>query len=188
MVEIVRSSYDDGLRVVAFMEPVCRVAYSNTKYDIKPEYYSLDVLSAPKQLDGISRGLENRVDQLALLALDDGEIVGTVSLRRADDFYFLQNFYVALDRQGTGLGSQLLREVLAFYDQTLPIRLNTAETNEQAISIYRQWGFVERRDLGVRVSRWDEWPAGVSNGYIYMDLSTEGAGRLKRKRNLESKV
>lgn len=75
-----------------------------------------------------------------------GETIGCVTVRPADDGWFLEHFYLAPHRQGGGLGSAVLRRVLARADaRRLPVRLVVLQ-GSAARRLYERHGFVFERD------------------------------------------
>jgi GNAT superfamily N-acetyltransferase len=81
----------------------------------------------------------------------DGERVGCVSVRDTDDAHWLELFYLEPDRQGSGLGTAVLREVLARYDDSpLPVRLDVLH-GSRARALYERHGFVHESEDDVDV-------------------------------------
>ncbi|RII13726.1 Acetyltransferase (GNAT) family protein [Streptomyces sp. YIM 130001] len=55
----------------------------------------------------------------------DGEFAGCVALRPAADAHWLEHFYLTPHLQGSGIGTSVLRELLARCDDhAVPVRLN----------------------------------------------------------------
>ncbi|WP_433158762.1 N-acetyltransferase family protein [Kribbella sp. CA-247076] len=77
----------------------------------------------------------------------DGTFAGCVTLRPADDGRWLEHFYLAPDAQGRGLGSAILRGLLARSDADgVPVRLNVLQ-GSAARRLYERHGFsVEHED------------------------------------------
>lgn len=72
----------------------------------------------------------------------DGAFAGCVTLRPADDGLLLEHFYLAAAVQGRGLGSAVLRELLARADgDRVPVRLNVLQ-GSAARRLYARHGFV----------------------------------------------
>jgi GNAT superfamily N-acetyltransferase len=72
----------------------------------------------------------------------DRELAGCVTVRPARDGQWLEHFYLAPHHQGRGLGSAVLRAVLARIDtQGVSIRLNVLQ-GSAARRLYERHGFV----------------------------------------------
>ncbi|BCJ31543.1 GNAT family N-acetyltransferase [Actinocatenispora sera] len=80
-----------------------------------------------------------------------GEVIGCLTVRPADDGWWLEHFYLAAHRQGGGIGSAVLRGVLARADaQRLPVRLVVLQ-GSAARRLYERHGFVFEREDPVDV-------------------------------------
>jgi ribosomal protein S18 acetylase RimI-like enzyme len=81
--------------------------------------------------------------EIALLAEDDGSPVGfALARRRAPGFGTLTDLYVARDARRSGIGTELMREVLAAF-RSLGIEhldLDVLASNNVARSLYARWG------------------------------------------------
>jgi len=79
--------------------------------------------------------------------LADGRFAGCVALRPTEHGHCLEHFYLAPDFQGRGLGSAVLRTLLARTDATVePVRLNVLQ-GSAARRLYERHGFtVESED------------------------------------------
>jgi GNAT superfamily N-acetyltransferase len=76
-----------------------------------------------------------------------GAFAGCVSLRPAEDTYWLEHFYLAPHLQGNGIGSAVLRRLLEHCDRDgMPVRLNVLQ-GSPARRLYEQHGFtIETED------------------------------------------
>ncbi|MEU7716735.1 GNAT family N-acetyltransferase [Streptomyces tibetensis] len=76
-----------------------------------------------------------------------GSFAGSVTLRPAEDCNWLEHFYLRPDVQGQGLGSAVLRTLLARTDTAAePVRLNVLQ-GSPARRLYERHGFtVESQD------------------------------------------
>ncbi|WP_424217173.1 GNAT family N-acetyltransferase (plasmid) [Streptomyces sp. BI20] len=93
----------------------------------------------------------------------DGAFAGCVALRPAPDAHWLEHFYLAPERQGTGIGSAVLRELLARCDREgVEVRLQVL-TGSPARRLYDRHGFTVESEDPV-----DTWmrrlPAGAGAG------------------------
>ncbi|WP_051951347.1 GNAT family N-acetyltransferase [Actinacidiphila yeochonensis] len=72
----------------------------------------------------------------------DGEVVGSITLRPADGRQWLEHFYLATHLQGRGLGSAVLRSVLARTDaEGATVGLDVLQ-GSAARRLYERHGFV----------------------------------------------
>lgn len=70
-----------------------------------------------------------------------GALAGCVALRPADDAYWLEHFYLAPHVQGNGIGTAVLRRLLAQCDRDgTPVRLNVLQ-GSPARRLYERHGF-----------------------------------------------
>lgn len=71
----------------------------------------------------------------------DSAFAGCVALRPAEDAHWLEHFYLAPHLQGSGIGSGVLRELLARCDgDGVPVRLNVLR-GSPARRLYERHGF-----------------------------------------------
>ena len=71
--------------------------------------------------------------------VEDGEEIGCVTVRVEDDARWLEHFYLAPHVHGRGIGSRVLRELLAEEDPR-PFRLNVLQ-GSPARRLYERYGF-----------------------------------------------
>ncbi len=90
-----------------------------------------------------------------LVALIDGQVVGYIVSGRAGSTSFLQRLGVHPDQRGRGIGSQLIRDSLAWAKQSLAVTMlvNTQVSNTRATAVYLQHGF-ELDDDQLKVLEW----------------------------------
>ncbi|MFG2984362.1 GNAT family N-acetyltransferase [Streptomyces sp. NPDC048258] len=71
-----------------------------------------------------------------------GQVVGCFTVRPDGDGLLLEHFYLAAEHQGRGIGSRVLRGVLARADaQGMTVRLNVLR-GSAARALYERYGFV----------------------------------------------
>ncbi|MER7379032.1 GNAT family N-acetyltransferase [Streptomyces lanatus] len=77
----------------------------------------------------------------------NGTFAGCVALRPAEDGHWLEHFYLAPHLQGSGIGTAVLRELLARCERGgVPVRLNVLQ-GSPARRLYERHGFtVENED------------------------------------------
>ena len=89
---------------------------------------------------------------LALVAEHDGRIVGGARAHLRVDAAHLSGMYVALDRQGTGIGGALLANLIARFPPETIWRADVRPESAAALRFYARHGFVEisrgRADIG----------------------------------------
>ncbi|HEV2128036.1 MAG TPA: GNAT family N-acetyltransferase [Thermomicrobiales bacterium] len=72
----------------------------------------------------------------------DGAIVGMLDVRRGDDEVFIGNIELAPEMQGRGIGSAIIRSVLAeAQGHGVPVRLHVFKINSRARRLYDSLGF-----------------------------------------------
>jgi putative acetyltransferase len=102
---------------------------------------------------------------LFLVAKHQGQIIGTVALRRiAPDVCELKRFYVRVEHRRRGVGTRLLERAIA-HARAHPtwrcIRLDTSSKSPAALSLFRKHGFVE-------IGRYNDDPFAE----VFMELGT----------------
>lgn len=84
-----------------------------------------------------------------LIMQPQGELAGCVAMGPADGDLLLEHFYIAPEQQGKGLGSAVLRQLLAEADAAaLPVRLSVLQQSD-AGRFYARHGFMQTGE--------DEW-------------------------------
>jgi GNAT superfamily N-acetyltransferase len=85
------------------------------------------------------------------IILVDDEFAGSITLRPTDDRQWLEHFYLAPHCQGRGLGSAILRSILAKTDaQRATVGLNVLQ-GSAARRLYERHGFVMESENPVDV-------------------------------------
>ncbi|PRB02489.1 GNAT family N-acetyltransferase [Microbacterium sp. MYb64] len=84
------------------------------------------------------------------MILLDGEVAGTITLRPDGDESWLEMFYLDEQHQGRGIGSAVLRAVLAEVPAERPLRLQVL-VGSAARRLYERYGFVVEHDDGIDV-------------------------------------
>ncbi len=80
----------------------------------------------------------------------DGEDVGLVAVRPERDATWIEHFYISPQRQGRGLGSEVLAHLLSSSDGLRPFRLNVLQ-GSPARRLYERHGFVVESEDAVDV-------------------------------------
>ncbi|WP_326767218.1 GNAT family N-acetyltransferase [Streptomyces sp. NBC_01591] len=79
------------------------------------------------------------------LVVVDGEFAGCVTLRPVEDGLWLENFYLSPALQGRGIGTAVLRTLLARADKEgVTVRLDVLQ-GSAARALYERHGFTEER-------------------------------------------
>jgi GNAT superfamily N-acetyltransferase len=84
------------------------------------------------------------------MILIDGAVAGTITLRPADGELWLEMFYLDAEHQGRGIGTAVLRGVLAEAPEAVPLRLQVL-VGSDARRLYERHGFVAEDEDGVDV-------------------------------------
>lgn len=103
-------------------------------------------------LESIERTLEAR--GRLLLAVAEGELVGSVWLTDDARRLYVHHMAVSPERQGEGIGSRLLEAAITLAAQRgLQMKLEVHRDNEVAIGLYRSHGFERIGDYDVMLKR-----------------------------------
>lgn len=89
-------------------------------------------------------------DEMRLVALVDGKIIGIATLIKNKQNNELKTIYVLPEFQGKGVGKMLWEEVRKFCDISKETIVNVATFNLNAIEFYKKLGFV---DTGKRIEK-----------------------------------
>ncbi|MFB8032345.1 GNAT family N-acetyltransferase [Streptomyces sp. NPDC056004] len=85
------------------------------------------------------------VPQHTSVVVVDGELAGSVTLRPADGGLWLENFYLSPALHGRGIGTAVLRSLLARADEAgATVRLDVLQ-GSAARALYERHGFTEER-------------------------------------------
>ncbi|MFF0093043.1 GNAT family N-acetyltransferase [Streptomyces canus] len=91
------------------------------------------------------------VERHMSIIMAEGRFAGCVALRPAADGHWLEHFFIAPELQGLGLGSAVLRSLLARTDADGdPVRLNVLQ-GSAARRLYERYGFVVESEDAVDV-------------------------------------
>ncbi|MFF9625234.1 GNAT family N-acetyltransferase [Streptomyces griseosporeus] len=130
-----------------------------TRADVEPVAELRAVVMRP-DLERLGRYDEHRVRQRLRDAFDpahtwvievDGAFAGCVALRPAADAHWLEHFYLAPHLHGSGIGTGVLRTLLARCDRDgLPVRLNVLR-GSPARRLYERLGFTAEAEDPVDV-------------------------------------
>ena len=122
-------------------------AYSNyNEEEILPLYASVGWTAYTDHPETLRQGFRHSL--LVLVAYEKGELLGV--LRAVGDgvtFVFVQDLLVFPEKQRRGVGTALMKAVLARYPAVRQIELTTDDTPETT-AFYRSLGFVEFSKIG----------------------------------------
>lgn len=96
-----------------------------------------------------------RPEHTRLICASAGQLIGCVAFGPHDGALLLEHFYLVPEAQGGGIGSAVLRRLLAEADAaSLPIRLDVLRESD-AKRFYERHGFAEthRDDLDIYMER-----------------------------------
>ena len=114
--------------------------------EILPLYASVGWTAYTDQPETLRRGFENSL--LTLAAYEENRLIGI--LRAVGDgqtIVFVQDLLILPEYQRRGVGTALLRELLARYPQVRQIEL-TADDSPSLLAFYRKACFVPMSELG----------------------------------------
>ena len=114
--------------------------------EILPLYASVGWMAYTDQPETLCRGFENSL--LTLAAYEENRLIGI--LRAVGDgqtIVFVQDLLILPEYQRRGVGTALLRELLARYPQVRQIEL-TADDSPSLLAFYRKTGVVPLSELG----------------------------------------
>lgn len=109
-------------------------------------YASVGWTAYTDQPETLRRGFKNSL--LTLAACEENRLIGI--LRAVGDgqtIVFVQDLLILPEYQRRGVGTALLRELLARYPQVRQIEL-TADDSPSLLAFYRKTGFVPMSELG----------------------------------------
>ena len=76
----------------------------------------------------------------------DGQDIGVLTVSDRQDALFVERLYILPAYQGRGIGTQLLRSIMArAFDRGLPVRLHVLKVNP-ARRLYERLGFTQVRE------------------------------------------
>ncbi|MBR4555058.1 MAG: ribosomal protein S18-alanine N-acetyltransferase [Ruminococcus sp.] len=107
--------------------------------------------SIPLSKEGYEREYTNP-NSTTIVAERDGRIIGFANVWNICGDVTLNNIAVIEEERSNGVGSMLLREVLARYAGCDFVTLEVRRSNEGAIKLYKSFGF---RQVGIRKDFYD---------------------------------
>ena len=117
---------------------------SSLIFSILHEY---ELEPAPKSTDSDLFDIENFYagGMFDLLVCDDGEIIGSVGLKPVGNDVELRKMYLVSSYRGKGHGARMLKHAIARAQElgAKRIILETARVLEEAVGLYRKFGFVD---------------------------------------------
>ncbi len=142
-------------------------AYGITRDDIKERTDAMtDPEKVAERLVNIMNVLKDPM-QFYRVAVDGNEVVGVCAGKVKDECVHLSSLYVLPERQGMGIGTQLLDAFLAWAKtHKKPIQLHVVTYNTGAIQFYQTHGFV---DTGRRFTE-DRFIMKSGNGLPEMEM------------------
>lgn len=110
------------------------------------EYFAAKFDSSTKteRIDRFEKGVKEGTFKAWIARDAEGSVVGAATPFVTDEgVQRVGSIYVDKSFHGTGLGSQLMQNVVDWLDPSRPIQLEVATYNERAKAFYRKWGFEE---------------------------------------------
>jgi len=129
--------------------PVIRAATPNDLPFQAALYASLHGRCVEEQFDDQRHHYEQCYPQAAWFIVEcGGQRVGRLILDRAEDHVHILDIALVADYRGQGIGSRILRDVIAEAEaRRVPVRL-FAFNHERALSLYHRLGFADVNDDG----------------------------------------
>lgn len=142
---------DDAARICEIRDKAWLEAYPNPKLGITRENIlrnaqGLNGEFIPRRIAHISRQCELNTDPTlaTLVAEYENEVVGYAMPSKDErGRYFISGLYVLPAKQGLGIGSQLLEQCISNISRENDIFLEVVSYNEQAIRLYKKFGFIK---------------------------------------------
>jgi len=118
---------------------VCRFVNGVFESSVAPLYTKRGLRNFREYADPEAMSQRIRSDHFVLLAVEDGRIAGMIEMRRHRHVSLL---FVEPDRQGRGLGKQLLRKALEVCRSAEPdLQEITVNSSPNAVGVYERMGF-----------------------------------------------
>lgn len=90
------------------------------------------------------RDIENPVPgRKFLIALDGEKVIGVCCATKGQWENRLDAIYILPEYQGTGVGTQLWKQIEKFFGRSKDILVGVATYNDRAINFYRKLGFID---------------------------------------------
>jgi GNAT superfamily N-acetyltransferase len=118
---------------------VCRFVNGVFESSVAPLYTKRGLRNFREYADSEAMSQRARSDHFVLLAVENGRIAGMIEMR---DHKHVSLLFVEPDRQGRGLGKQLLQKALEVCRSAEPdIQEITVNSSPNAVSAYERMGF-----------------------------------------------
>ena len=101
-------------------------------------YNNFDIPSLTQTLDELKHDF---CDKTFLKAVIENKIVGSVKGNQEGDTCFIKRLIVHPDFQGQGIGTDLMREIEAHFEQAQRFELFTGHKSERNIRLYERLGY-----------------------------------------------
>ena len=85
--------------------------------------------------------------------LSDDRVIGFLGVRQEGDALYIAQFYLVPEYQGQGIGTALMRELLA---EGRPVVLKVTKLNTGALRLYERLGFRVKSEVGDSFRMWAE--------------------------------
>ena len=135
--------------------------YPNQTYNIS----EIDVLerfeNMSEQKDKVKANI-SRQSEHYFIARRKNQIVGYGHFAKSENQNHVVEIYVLQDSQGIGIGKELMKKGLCWFDNEMPVVLEVAEYNVKAKAFYRSLGFKEDTGLEQNTAdkEWNVFPSG----------------------------
>lgn len=167
---IIEGSLDWANKCREFCRTAYLAAYERPELGITKDLFSKDIFSSPRIKAYFQDICRNTDDNKTWLTIDPTQnLLGMVGAHRYPDYCDMKAFYVKPELKGQGIGRVLYERVLAFAGSQ-PIQVDVIEYADEAIELYKHWGFVVDQSKGTLIYPIVEWPEAARQAYraIYM--------------------
>ena len=159
-VRIRPSMSGDLAAYTVMMQATYESAYVDESIGLTKACFSPEVFASDDTRDYLQSKLVNNDTQKSWMAVDEGAIIGAVTIEAHGSECKLSGFYVLPDYQGRGVGTMLWQKAVEFADGRA-ITLDIYTHNKKTIQLYEHWGFREDTTQPRLYYHWPEWPEGL---------------------------
>jgi ribosomal protein S18 acetylase RimI-like enzyme len=175
MIQIERASQENIVGILKVEKVTWLAVYPNEEAGITVEDVAARFNSKFEQdrIKEIETEMSSK-DFSYYVAKADSRVIGYLRLFKGPEFNDLIEIYVLPNYHGMGIGRSLMKTAFRVFNNKLPIRLEVAIYNDQAIGLYKHYGFKVRPDLKQEPDEmWNVLPSGKLIPVIFMENSNQ---------------
>jgi ribosomal protein S18 acetylase RimI-like enzyme len=136
---------EDVAQIVRVEKSAITKAYANREKGIGAQDIEMTG-SAQAWLEDILDVQNGSKDKNIWVARAEGSVIGACVARRGKEVS-IDGLYVSPEAQGAGAGTELIEKVFEWAGPNADINLDVVAYNQQAISFYNRFGFVEQPNM-----------------------------------------